>query len=62
MLQCVRECVDLLRVEGYAAWDPQLNRVITPADLDAMIRQYREVDPVLLTFRQKEKKPWWKFW
>jgi hypothetical protein len=63
-LSCLRACVAVLGAErGYAAWDPQLGRAITPADLDGMVRQYRDVDPILPMLRKKvAAKPWWKFW
>jgi hypothetical protein len=63
MLKCMRDCVTTLQIHaGYTAWDPQLDRTITPADLDLMIQQYRNVDVVLPVIRQKAKEPWWKLW
>ena len=62
MLTCVRRCVAALSERGYTAWDPQLGRVVTPDDLDRMLSKYREADSVLPELRQRQDKPWWKFW
>jgi hypothetical protein len=63
MLGCLKACVEVMAKErGYVAWDPQLGRRIMPADLDSMIRQYRDVGPILPVMRRKVMKPWWKLW
>jgi len=63
MLHAVRICIEVLEKEaGFLAYDPQLDRVITAADMTAMYEQYRATDSVLPQIRGLGKKPWWKFW
>ena len=67
MLACARTCVEVLsEAEGYLAYDPQLERFVTPADFEAMDAQYHAVDayfPEVIASRDRNKKqPWWKFW
>lgn len=51
-------------VAGYEAYDPQLERVVTSADVRAMAAQYRKVDVSVIAkgLAKAGKKPWWKFW
>ena len=63
MLHAVRICIEVLEKEaGFLAYDPQLDSVITAADMTAMYEQYRATDSVLPQIRGLGKKPWWKFW
>jgi hypothetical protein len=63
MLHAVRICIEVLEKEaGLLAYDPQLDRMITAADVTAMYEQYRATDSVLPQIRGLGNKPWWKFW
>jgi len=49
----------------YSAYDPQLEHIVTRADLDQMIAAYTRVDRTgLLDMAQTPPKhrPWWRFW
>jgi len=68
MMGVASESVRALAERGYAAYDPQLDKVLTAPDLGAMTARYREVDQVLphlvrdAKTRQPASKPWWMFW
>jgi len=68
MMACVKETIRAIHaVTGYAAYDPQLGRVVTEADIENMLAQYLSVDPPetpagLPQSPAPAKKPWWKFW
>lgn len=48
-------------VARYVAYDPQLGRTVTAADLKEMTGMYRRIDRVFPEVRAS-RKPWWKFW
>ena len=70
----MKACVEALQREGFAAYDPQLDRILETKDFDDMLAQYRAMDETLpeIVARAKEAaekksreaaaKPWWKFW
>ena len=70
MMECVTGCFETLNdAAGYSAYDPQLGRFVTAADLKEMVASYREMDRALpeILSRGREsltarKKPWWKIW
>jgi len=66
MMACIKRCIEVLNsVAGFVAYDPQLGRIVTTADIDDMVKQYRQMDsalPVILAHNRADKKPWWKFW
>ena len=70
MMECVTGCIETLKAAaGSSAYDPQLGRVVTSADLEEMVTQYRWMDgnlPAMLGHNPKStanpKKPWWKIW
>lgn len=66
MMECVASCLELLAPDGYQAFDPQLRRVVTAADLSAMISRYESMNvmlpEILASTGSRAKKPWWKFW
>lgn len=65
MMACVFDCVDVFhRTAGYLAYDPQLGRIVTPADVGDMLGFYRGMNDRLpdLLHRIPGKRPWWKFW
>lgn len=70
MLECVTGCFETLDAAAhYSAYDPQLGRIVTSADLNQMIAQYREMDRALPEIlannsesRAANKRPWWKLW
>lgn len=70
MMNCFIGCLAPLKAAaGYSAYDPQLERVITPADVDAMVARYRSMDRFLPEILEESresltavKRPWWKFW
>ena len=50
---------------GFVAYDPQLGRVVTSADLDAVAAVYvAQVHALRDRYPSaaKSKRPWWKFW
>jgi hypothetical protein len=70
MMACVTGCLAPLKAAtGYSAYDPQLERVVSAADVDAMVAQYRGMDRLLPEILEEgresltaAKRPWWKFW
>ena len=71
MMECVTGSFSLLnRVAGLIAYDPQLDRIVTAADLNDMIGHYQAVDdalPGMLEQLNQQSpaelaRPWWKFW
>lgn len=65
MMECVIGCMQTLGPSGYCAYDPQLGRIVTPADIDQMATLYRDMDralPAIRAHNTATKKPWWKFW
>jgi hypothetical protein len=70
MMECATGSFAVLQVAaGYIAYDPQLGRTVTAADLSEMLAQYRRADgapPGMLTGDSQSppaiKKPWWKVW
>ncbi|MBI4904460.1 MAG: hypothetical protein HY820_12535 [Acidobacteria bacterium] len=68
----IRDCVEVLSPLGYAAFDRQLDRVVTVADLQALHDVAASL-PALLAQMEKRGvgkpviappplKPWWRFW
>ena len=53
-----------LDAEGYAAYDPQLDRILNvDADLDAVVQEYAGAQPpVRAEAAATPPRPWWKFW
>ena len=70
IMTCVTDCfAPLMTAAGYIAYDPQLGRVVTIADADAMVTQYRSMDRLLPEIVQEGRESlrakggrWWKFW
>jgi hypothetical protein len=70
MMECVTGCFEALNAAaGYRAYDPQLGRIVTAADLKEMVDRYREMDralPEILSQSHESStartKPWWKIW
>ena len=70
MMECATSCSDILRAAAdYTAYDPQLGRVVTTADVTEMVAEYRRMDRelpgILRDYNQAStptKKPWWKVW
>jgi hypothetical protein len=70
MMECVTGSFETLYAAArYSAYDPQLGRLVTSADLNEMVVQYRDVDralpQILAQSRQSldaKKRPWWKLW
>jgi len=69
MVECAASAFVILKSAGYIAWDPQLGRIVTEADLNDMVAQYRRMDnalPGILADLDRRpagaKKPWWKVW
>jgi hypothetical protein len=70
MMECATGCVQPLNTAArYSAYDPQLGRVVTVADLDEMVALYRGMDSklpgILAQFPESlptKKRPWWKLW
>jgi len=68
MMRIAAECVEGLADEGFVAFDPQLDKIVTLADFTAMTAQYRDTDKVLphivrdARSQRSTTKPWWKFW
>ncbi len=70
MMECVTGCFEMLNATaGYHAYDPQLGRIVTSADLNEMVAKYRGMDSALpeVLARSREslaarRKPWWKLW
>ena len=70
MMNCVCGCFAPLKsANGYSAYDPQLERVVTVADIAAMLAQYRSMDRLLPEILEESResptaptKRWWKFW
>jgi hypothetical protein len=69
MMAVVAACIDCLAEAGFVAYDPQVDKIITTADLGSMAAQYRDTDRVLPEIirdskkrRSQSVKPWWKFW
>ena len=70
MMECVTDCFEILKTAtGYIAYDPQLGRIVTAADLKEMVARYQEMDRALpeilaqsLGSVNAKKKPWWKIW
>ncbi len=58
--------IKALHQEGYAAYDPQLGRILNPEhDLDAVIGKYSGPTPERQTATAAPaapQKPWWKLW
>ena len=64
-MECLMGCLNLCREYcGYVAYDPQLGRVVTADDSDAIAAVYRGIDKHYqdLAGKPPDKKPWWKFW
>jgi hypothetical protein len=67
MMKCVTECIQILKITtDYVAYDPQLGRIVSTADLGEMVAQYRYVDnwhsPDATQSSTAARKPWWKIW
>lgn len=64
MMQCVTGVIGTLNaVAGYVAFDPQLDRAVSPTDLEDMVTQYRYMDKMRPGIVVRERrKPWWKVW
>jgi hypothetical protein len=65
MLECAISCCEMLRDAGYFTFDPQLDRLVTRADIVAMLGIHMDVEhkfPEILASLPEPKKPWWKFW
>lgn len=68
MMECATGCVETLKAAaGYVAYDPQLDRIVTAADLGDMVTEYRRMDrefPEVAASQSAHatKKPWWKLW
>lgn len=71
MMNALMGCVEAVQATvPYAAYDPQLGRVVYIGDLEEMLRQYRGVDQALPEISRQQaqpgppsaaaKKPWWK--
>ena len=67
-METVIGCAEVLReIAHYSAFDPQLERAVTRADLDSMVAAYTRVDrsPVLdvdVDETAARQRPWWRFW
>jgi hypothetical protein len=65
MMECVKCCLNVGHEHcGYVAYDPQLGRLVTADDADAIVHVYGGMDEALPGIQDKAlyKKPWWKFW
>lgn len=70
MMECATGSFEVLRAAAcYIAYDPQLGRIVTGADLATMVTRYRLMDrelPGILAEQRRAlaaaKKPWWKVW
>jgi hypothetical protein len=63
LMRFAGRCCDVVTAEaGYVAFDPQLGRVVTAADLGAMAGHYNRVNAAFPEVIAARKKPWWKFW
>lgn len=65
-MEAVIGCAEVLReIAHYSAFDPQLESVVTRADLDNMVGAYTRVDrSTLLDVAETaaRHRPWWRFW
>lgn len=69
MMATALQGIEVIRQsDGYSAYDPQLGKQVTFAEVGEMFAQYRSVDNPAryaleaLTEEENRKKPWWKFW
>ena len=70
VMEYITRSFELLQAAaGYSAYDPQLGRAVTSADLNEMVQQYDGVNDafpeVMAHGRSADtpaKKPWWKIW
>ena len=69
MTNCLGCCLEVIQSgAGYAAYDPQLGRIVGANDLDEIAKTYSDIDAVLPTMSGEKnkvatgKKPWWKIW
>jgi len=65
MMACVFDCIDVFhRAAGYLAYDPQLGRIVTRANVGEILGIYRGMNDRLpeMLHPSPRKRPWWKFW
>jgi hypothetical protein len=63
MMSLLVGCIETVhKAADYSAFDPQLGRLVTPADLREMTALYRGVDRAQPQLRAPSRKPWWKLW
>ena len=67
MLQCVGDAIRTVHAfTGYVAYDPQLGRLVSEADLKDVLAQYRTLSLPGTSGNLPRptglKKPWWKLW
>lgn len=65
MMRLALDCVETLEGQGFVAYDPQLDRVVTANDIEVTLEQYRQVGKaarLAILGAGDKKKRWWKFW
>lgn len=53
-------CIAALQPLGFAAFDPQLDRIVTRADLPTQLAAVKDTNEALP--QALSAKPWWRFW